>query len=76
MTVEQAATTNGGGEVFVSNGSTLTVSTSALFGGLTTGPVKVEVWARATISTNIEFPCTVSPPNTIGQTFVVSEQVV
>lgn len=66
----------GGGEAFVANGSTIGVSDSALFAGVPEGLVTVEVWAKATISSNIEYPCTVGPPETTPQTFAVSEQVV
>lgn len=71
----QPATAQGGGEVFVSNGSTWSGSTSALFDGFGAGPVNVEVWAKATIS-GTPFPCTVGPAGTIPQSFVVSEAVV
>lgn len=66
----------GGGEAFVANGNTIGVSDSALFPGVLEGLVTIEVWAKATLSSNLEFPCTVGPKDTTPQTFVVSEQVV
>jgi hypothetical protein len=67
----------GGGEVFVSSGSMVSVSDSASFDGLGAGPHTVQVYARATIESNVLFPCTVGPQGaSIDQTFIVAEQVV
>lgn len=66
---------HGGGEVF--GKGTLSVASSALFPGLGTGPHVVEVWARITVNTPAFNNCTVGPERAgIGQTTVVSEQVV
>lgn len=63
------------GELYVANGSTLSVAVSALFSGLATGPHQIEVWAVSALEGS--YPCTVGPASAgIGQTFVVSEQVV
>lgn len=66
------------GQVYLSPGDVTSVSASALFDGLGAGPHQVEVWAM--IGANHigeEFTCTVGPAAAgIGQTFVVSEQVV
>jgi hypothetical protein len=65
----------GAGEVF---GKGLTsVSASALFTGLAAGPHKIEIWARMVVDTSAGNSCTVGPAAAgIGQTVVVSEQVV
>jgi hypothetical protein len=65
----------GGGEVFVAASSTWSGSTSALFDGLGTGTVAVEVWAKATIGGST-FPCTVGPEDTIRQALAISEIIV
>jgi hypothetical protein len=66
---------NGGGEVF--GKGTVSVASSALFSGLAPGQHVVEVWARITVGNAAPNSCTVGPQKAgIGQTTVVSEQVV
>ncbi len=65
----------GGGEVFARG--LASVSAAALFPGLGPGPHQIEVWARMTIDTPSGNNCTVGPAAAgVGQTVVVSEQVV
>jgi hypothetical protein len=72
--VDGTASANGAGVIYVANGSTISVSGTALFEGLGTGPHAIQVWAHSTI--NGSFPCTVGPVVAgVDQTFVVSEEV-
>lgn len=67
----------GAGETYVQNSQTLSVSSSSLFDGLAAGDHSVEIWARVVGAGGASYPCTVGPAGaTIGQTVVVSEQVV
>ena len=65
----------GGGEVF---GKGITsVSASALFPGLPAGAHQIEIWAKMVVDTPAGDKCTVGPAAAgIGQTVVVSEQVI
>lgn len=66
----------GTGEIYVANGSTVSVSASALFSALPAGAHQIQIWAKATIG-GASSTCTVGPATAgIGQTIVVSEQVV
>jgi hypothetical protein len=65
-----------GGDVFVAASSTWSGSTTALFDGLGTGAMKVEVWAKATIGGGSTFPCTAGPADTVPQRFVIGEEVI
>ena len=65
------------GEVYVANGSALSVAVTSLFDGLSPGVHQIEVWARTINSGGTTYPCTVGPAFTgLGQTFVVSEIVI
>jgi hypothetical protein len=62
-----------GGDVYANGGIPISVSATALFEGLPTGSHQIEVWARAPSTRS----CVVGPAAAeLGQTFVVSEQVV
>jgi len=67
---------NGAGQLFVANGSTLSVSATALFSSLPPGPHTIEIWARSPEGSDPIYPCTVGPVEAgISQTFVVDEIV-
>lgn len=69
----QPAGTNAG-EVYV--GGATSVAASALFTGLGAGPHQVEIWAKHP-QIEAAYSCTVGPASAgIGQTIVVSEQVI
>lgn len=78
LRVDGAAAGPGAGELYVANGSSLSVSASALFAGLPAGPHQIEVWARSPNAgeSGPIYDCTVGPSETISQTFIVTEQVV
>jgi hypothetical protein len=65
----------GGGEVFSTQGA-VNVSTTALFAGIGTGPLTVEVWAK--YSAQFSAPtCILGPSNPgIDNTFVITEEVI
>jgi hypothetical protein len=77
LRVDGAASGDGAGVIYVQNGTTVSVSASALFSGLGAGAHQIEVWARLTSAGGTNYPCTVGPAEAgVAQTFVVSEQVV
>lgn len=67
----------GTGEAFMQSQDADTVSAAALFKGLGTGPVSIEVWARTGANHIGEsFACAVGASNIgINQTFIVTEEV-
>ncbi len=69
-------TAAGGGEVFVANSQTMSVSVSALFEGMAVGDHQIEIWAKTPNSNGAKYPCTVGPTSAaVSQTFVVTEQI-
>lgn len=65
------------GETYVQNSQTVSIASSALFDGLGAGDHSVEIWGRVVGGGGARYTCTVGPAGaTIGQTVVVSEQVV
>lgn len=67
----------GGGEVFSQSGA-VNVSTSAIFSGIPTGPVPIEVWAKYTATAGLNEPtCKLGPPTQgIDSTFIFNEETV
>lgn len=80
LRVDGAPSAANAGEVYVQNSSTPPVAATALFRGLALGEHTIEVWARSTNDGSGTpeggYPCEIGPAETtIGQTFVVTEQV-
>lgn len=78
LRVDGQASAAGAGAIFVPSGAPESVSTTALFSGLSVGPHQIQVWARAPRGgPTPDTRCIVGPSRSgIPQTFIVSEQVV
>lgn len=68
------------GELYIPNGSTVPVSATSLFRGRAAGRRSIEIWARAihdgSGTPQGGYPCEIGPEEaTVGQTFVIAEQV-